>query len=86
MGAISQLFVKHLSHGFFYHCSVLINTVGKRHIRKARDDLQFIFNTNWIFEESCKRCIKDFWDSSWIRLPMILEGLGFELNKWAKEN
>lgn len=86
MRAISQLFCEASVICFSDHCLALIDIVGKRRIKKTMKDFQFRFNTNWIFEESCENCIKDFWDSTWISTSMKFEGLGLELNKWANNH
>ncbi|KAA3480336.1 hypothetical protein EPI10_020778 [Gossypium australe] len=45
------------------------------------DDFQLRFNVNWILEESCERCIKDFGDLSRLSSPMKSEGLDLELEE-----
>lgn len=54
--------------------------------QKERDNSQFQFNANWIFEESFEMCINGFWESSRLGVLMKLKELGIELSKWVRED
>ncbi|MBA0743865.1 hypothetical protein Gogos_006519 [Gossypium gossypioides] len=68
--------LKHLTHTISDHCPILVELGINSCQSLNRNKGEFKFNVNWILEDICEQCIKEFWKENREDVPMKLRKLG----------
>ncbi|KAH1084030.1 hypothetical protein J1N35_023791 [Gossypium stocksii] len=78
--------LEHLSHSFSDHCPILLDTVGKGKKVQCFTDKAFRFEAKWCLDASFEELIKKWWTECSGNVPVRLQSLNYQIQRWSKNS